>query len=125
MDLEQFKQSQKPAGKRHALHPHAAVIECLLDDNYAHTQIAEYLRTKGIKCSAYSVGYFIRKHLKSSQKPAVLDQQSKSLAIKPSIDSPPPQKSVNNQSDLINKKFSQQLNVEDYLWAAKTSSPLT
>jgi hypothetical protein len=114
MDLEQFKKSQKPAGKRHALHPHASVIECLLDDNYAHAQIAEYLRTNGIKCSAYSLGYFIRKHLKPSSKPAVLDQQSKSLAIKPSIDSPPPQKSVNNQEQIADKAFSQ-INLEEFL----------
>jgi hypothetical protein len=94
---------------------HREAIEKLINSGYTHKQIYSYLVMNNVICTLQSLKYFIRKHLKSISKPAVLDRQSKSSAIKPSIESFPPQKSVNNQSDLIDKKFSQQLNVEDYL----------
>ena len=115
MDIEEFIGANKPQKKSYALLDHGSAIEKLIKSGYTQEQIYDYLVLNNVICTLQSLKYFIRKHLKSSSKPAALDQQSKSLAIKPSIDSPPPQKSVNNQSDLINKKFSQQLNVEDYL----------
>ena len=115
MDIEEFIGANKPQKKSYALLDHGAAIEKLIKSGYTHEQIYDYLVMNNVICTLHSLKYFIRKHLKSSQKPSTLDQQSKSLANKPSIESSPPQKSANNQSDLIDEKFSQQLNIEDYL----------
>lgn len=114
MDIEEFIGANKPQKKSYALLDHGEAIEKLINSGYTHEQIYSYLVMNNVICTLQSLKYFIRKHLKSSSKPAVLDQQSKSLAIKPSIDSPPPQKSVNNQDQIADKAFSQ-INLEEFL----------
>lgn len=65
--LREFVRSTPPRG-RSRLMPYRDDIRYLLNHRYSLGQIAEYLRTQGLKVTRQSIDFFIRRHVRPNTK---------------------------------------------------------
>lgn len=86
MDIQKFKNKNRPKGrkaKKSMLHSSKNSIKELLDENYSHSQIKDFIALdKNLNLSRRAISYFIKKHISNNETDNKKERQDANIIQK-------------------------------------------